>query len=92
MTSSDNNMPGEVEQLVRLTGDDSDQFSFYSDGDESEAALTQHRYYSWGDGCVIAIGEINHRNTWDDKAFDAKCAALEKAIAALTQQESRNAE
>ena len=31
--------------------------------------------------CVVAIGEMNHRNKWDDESFDAKCAALETALA-----------
>ena len=70
-----------MEQLERLTDDDADNFSIYADdADEDGKVLSQHRFYRWGD-CIIAIGELNYPNQWDDEAFDAKCAALEAALA-----------
>lgn len=70
----------EKDALVLLSGDANDFLSFSGDDDGTGAVMTQHRYYRWGDGCVVAIGEMNHRNTWDDEAFDAKCMALETSL------------
>lgn len=68
------------EPLVLLSGDDNDFLSFSGDDDGTGTVMTQHRYYRWGDGCVVAIGEMNHPNIWDDEAFDAKCTALEDSL------------
>lgn len=68
------------EALVLLRDDDADPYSFSGDGDDAGRVITQHRYYRWGDDCVIAIGELNWPNQWDDDAFDAKVDALTAAL------------
>jgi hypothetical protein len=78
---------GEGLDLRRLSGDESDPFSFYADDLDDGRALTQHRYYRFGDDIVIAVGEINFRNSWDDEAFDAACAVIEAALTPSTVTE-----
>jgi hypothetical protein len=68
------------DKIEILRGDASDPYSFSGDGNEDGDVVTQHRFYQWGDDCVIAIGELNHRNQWDDEAFDAKCERLVSAL------------
>jgi hypothetical protein len=71
-----------VDYLARIKGDANDFLSFSGDNDDNGLSMTQHRYYRWGDNCVVAIGEMNHRNQWNDEAFDAKCLTLEAALGA----------
>ncbi len=69
------------EALVLLRDDAADPYSFYGDEDEAGYSITQHKYFQWGEDCVIAIGERNLTNHWDDEAFDAKVAVLQAALA-----------
>jgi hypothetical protein len=40
--------------------------------------IGQARYFKTGD-IVLAVGELNRPNHWDDEAFDAACAFLRDA-------------
>ena len=70
------------EAVVLLKGGADDPYSFSGDEDEDGFVISQHRFYKWGDDCVIAIGELNTPNTWDDEAFDAKCQTLLSTLSA----------
>lgn len=50
----------------------SDSFSEYG------KRITQTRYFTAGD-IVVAIGELNRPNNWNDAKFDTACAFLQKA-------------
>ena len=70
------------EAVVQLKGDSQDPYSFSGDEDEDGFVISQHRFYKWGDDCIIAVGELNAPNTWDDEAFDAKCQTLLSTLSA----------
>ncbi|WP_433910404.1 hypothetical protein [Sphingomonas yabuuchiae] len=70
------------EAVVQLKGDDQDPYSFSGDENEDGFVISQHRFYKWGGDCVIAVGELNTPNTWDDEAFDAKCQMLLSTLSA----------
>jgi len=69
------------EALELLRDDVADPYSFSGDGDDQGQCITQHKFFRWGDDCVIAIGELNYPNQWDDEAFDAKVEVLKAALA-----------
>lgn len=62
--------------IKRVRGDHnfdlSDSFS------TAKKVITQAAYYK-GNGFILAIGELNHPNCWNDKRFDAICSAIQAA-------------
>jgi len=81
-----------ADHLVRINGDANDFLSFSGDEDDNGLSMTQHRYYRWGVNCVVAIGEMNRRNQWDDQAFDEKCATLEARLASVSSASAETPE
>lgn len=72
----------EALELRPLTEDEADECSFYVDPLPDGLSLTQHKYYRWGDTAIIAVGELNYPNHWDDEDFEHTCNAVETALAA----------
>ena len=72
----------EALELRPLTEDEADECSFYVDPLPDGLSLTQHKYYRWGDTAIIAVGELNYPNHWDDEDFEHTCNEVEAALAA----------
>lgn len=68
----------------QITDDDHPYSLTCDDADDDGHVITQTRYYRWGD-CLIAIGELNTPNVWDDDAFDHACGLLASALTASPQ-------
>jgi hypothetical protein len=63
-------------KLRQLKGDH--DYSFSDDFSKASKVITQTAFYKAGD-VVIAIGELNRPNHWNDPAFDKACAFLQQA-------------
>jgi hypothetical protein len=65
-----------LKRLRKVSGDhDFDLSDSFSDGPKR---VTQSCYFKGGN-VVVAIGELNRPNHWDDEAFDAACKHLQTA-------------
>jgi hypothetical protein len=58
------------------------EFALSDSFSDAKKVITQTAYYK-GDGFVLALGELNLRNHWNDPKFDAICKAVEAACNAL---------
>lgn len=56
--------------------------SIYVDELPDGLQLTQSTFYRWGDRAVIALGELNLPNNWDEEGFGTTCARLESSLRA----------
>lgn len=68
------------------TEEEADQCSFYVDELPDGSVLTQYRYYRWGDTAIIAVGELNAPNHWDDEDFADTCRRVEAALSSIPSQ------
>jgi hypothetical protein len=65
-----------VKKLRKVTGDHN--YSLDDSFSRGRLRITQTMYFRAGD-VVVAIGELNRVNRWDDDAFDAACKFLQSA-------------